>query len=88
MLRNTFSAGGLVCKLQCKLQTELWVTEAPGKRPGTANPWHNKGLRDLWHSQVTRHRDTAEASEPQGGVAANGLPFPLRWCECDCQTGS
>lgn len=70
VLRDIFSKGSLVCKLQWELQAELWMAGNAGswrKEWTGANSLHNKEHRDLWHQPgYWALRDTAENDDPAG----------------------
>lgn len=58
LLRDIFSTGSLVCKLQCELQAELCMTGNAGSlRQGWtgAHSLCNKEPRDLWHQTGAGH---------------------------------
>lgn len=62
MLRDTFSAGSWICKLE--VQTADWSMGVPDKRPWPADLLRNKGPRGLC-GQVIRHPRDAAAANPQ-----------------------
>lgn len=92
-VRNTFSTGSTVCKLQI----ELWVAGAPGKRPWTGPLAQKMGTGTCGEIRDRTERDTAEAEDSVGRAQTfmptdyRGIWYPFLEAlslSCSCVTAS